>query len=65
MVYDPDLGRILMYGGTSTLTPTVTNFQYYFPVDTWTWNGVEWEQLFPTTIPGGAWTYRMIWDHQP
>jgi uncharacterized protein (TIGR03437 family) len=62
MVYDPDLGRVLMYGGTSTLTPTTTNFQYYFPVDTWTWNGVAWEQLFPTTIPGGAWTYRMIWD---
>lgn len=62
MVYDPDLGRILMYGGTSTLTPTITNFQYYFPVDTWTWNGVAWQQLFPTTIPGGAWTYRMIWD---
>lgn len=62
MLYDPDLGRILMYGGTSTLTPNQTNFRYYFPVDTWTWNGVGWEQLFPTTIPGGAWTYRMIWD---
>ncbi len=62
MVYDPDLGRILMYGGTSTLTPSTPYSPYYFPVDTWTWNGIAWEQLFPTTIPGGAWTYRMIWD---
>jgi uncharacterized protein (TIGR03437 family) len=62
MVYDPDLGRILMYGGTSTLTPNTPYSPYYFPVDTWTWNGVAWQQLFPTTIPGGAYTYRMIWD---
>lgn len=55
MCYDGARGTVLLFsgrlGGAST---TLT--------DTWEWNGTNWSQLFPTTVPRGREDHSMAFD---
>jgi hypothetical protein len=53
MVFDPGLGRVLLFGGwtdQSTLN------------DTWSWDGSEWRQESPPTAPSGREHAAMAFD---
>jgi len=49
MAYDPDLNEIVLYGGASSS-------------DTWTWDGIDWTQVFPTNAPHDRYAYPMVYD---
>ena len=49
MVFDPAIGRIVLFGGQPNDSPGP--FPSYLD-DTWTWDGATWTQLDPLTIPG-------------
>ncbi|WP_458120688.1 S-layer homology domain-containing protein [Paenibacillus sp. Z6-24] len=45
MAYDPTTGNVLMFGGYVGGSVNQLN-------DTWMWNGTNWQQLSPATVPG-------------
>jgi N-acetylneuraminic acid mutarotase len=44
MAYDPDIGKVVIFGGLSNDPHTLYG-------DTWTWDGSTWEQLSPAASP--------------
>lgn len=46
LAFDPTTQRVLMYGGENVAQSQLFQFN-----DTWTWNGVTWQQQFPSTPP--------------
>ncbi len=57
MVYDSRRGRIVTFGGRSPTTTAVAN-------DTWEFDGVDWQQVFPTTSPNARAFYGMAYDER-
>src|SRR5262249_15522088 len=52
MAFDAVRGNIVLFAGASSN-----------PVqDTWTYDGVDWTQRFPTTVPYGNTNHAMAWD---
>lgn len=53
---DVPLGRLVLYGGTGPgVLPMALD-------DTWVWTGSDWQQLSPTTTPGGRDRHAMAYD---
>ncbi len=50
MAYDAAQQQILLFGGLGFVGGSATNFL----ADTWVWNGTNWTQEFPTTLPPPA-----------
>lgn len=48
MAYDPERGEVVLFGGRDNASPSNT-----FYSDTWIWNGINWEQRMPATVPQG------------
>jgi hypothetical protein len=44
MAYDPGTGQLILFGGYDDNINAFLN-------DTWTWNGSDWSQLSPATVP--------------
>ncbi|HEX5053064.1 MAG TPA: hypothetical protein VFZ65_14920 [Planctomycetota bacterium] len=57
MVYDSRRGRIVAFGGRSPTTTTVAN-------DTWEFDGVDWQQVFPLASPSARAFYGMAYDER-
>lgn len=55
MVYDSRRGRIVTFGGRSPTTTAVAN-------DTWEFDGVDWQQVFPAASPNARAFYGMAYD---
>jgi Galactose oxidase, central domain len=53
MVYDPDLHKVVLFGGASSI--------YYN--DTWTWDGLAWTHLTPATNPPDRYAFGMDYDN--
>jgi len=47
--FDTDLNEVVLYGGASSN-------------DTWTWDGFNWTQVFPATVPHDRYAYPMDYD---
>lgn len=52
---DVPQGRLVLYGGTGTVGLTTLD-------DTWIWTGSDWQQLAPTSTPGGRDRHAMAYD---
>jgi hypothetical protein len=59
MVTDFARGRIVMHGGNSTslLGPPIAG-------DTWEFDGVDWQRIYPPTNPGPVFAHGMAYDAQ-
>lgn len=57
MIYDTNLGRIVLFGGGQYAGSVVFN-------DTWVWDGNNWSQLIPLTSPPARWAQAMIYDQK-
>lgn len=57
MVYDSRRNRIVTFGGRSPTTTAVAN-------DTWEFDGVNWQQVFPTQSPNARAFYGMAYDER-
>lgn len=44
MAWDPGLGKVVMFGGDNDVFP-------FYLDDTWTWDGSDWTQESPSTVP--------------
>ncbi|HEX5062779.1 MAG TPA: DUF4215 domain-containing protein [Kofleriaceae bacterium] len=44
--YDPKRHRVVLFGGTTLATGAATQ-------DTWEWDGIDWTQRSPATVPSG------------
>jgi len=54
MTYDPNLGAIVLFGGV-TGPGGQSN-------DTWLWNGSNWKETRPATVPNARWNAGMDYD---
>ena len=55
MAYDPIRQQVVMFGGGSANSDPFRN-------DTWTWDGIDWTQVQPTTSPQPGMYLRMVFD---
>jgi hypothetical protein len=55
MAYDPTLGSVILFGGADTQAGSQSN-------DTWVWNGINWAQIHPATLPTARWAAGMDYD---
>lgn len=55
MVYDSRRGKLVTFGGRSPTTTATAN-------DTWEFDGVDWQRVFPTTSPNARAFYSMVYD---
>lgn len=55
MVYDSRRAKLVTFGGRSPTTTATAN-------DTWEFDGVNWQQVFPTTSPNARAFYSMAYD---
>ena len=55
MVYDPGLGKVVLFGGLASDGTTVL-------ADTWTGNGTTWSQATPASSPSARSDYAMAYD---
>ena len=55
MVHDRNRGTVVMFGGSGG--PGVGELG-----DMWEWDGIDWTQLFPNTMPPARQFYSMFWD---
>jgi hypothetical protein len=58
MVYDPAMGKILMFGGygfNGSSSAEALN-------DTWVWDGTNWTQLFPANSPSAREDISLVYD---
>jgi hypothetical protein len=53
MAYDIALRRVLLFGGANL----TTSFG-----DTWTWDGTNWTELHPATVPHDRYAGAMAYD---
>ena len=57
MAYDAAIHQVVLFGGLR-MTPA-KSCPYN---DAWTWNGVTWNERFPTNVPSGRWAAGMVYD---
>jgi hypothetical protein len=57
IVYDTRRARIVTFGGRSPATTAVAN-------DTWEFDGVDWQQVFPAASPNARAFYGMAYDER-
>jgi hypothetical protein len=62
MAYNPALGKVIMVGGYGGSIIPGSTYTYEYREETWTWNGTDWEQLFPDASPEFSWSYSMFYD---
>jgi hypothetical protein len=56
MAYDRELSLLVLFGGAVGCDwPNSTN-------DTWTWNGSNWTQIYPASVPPNRYNYGMDYD---
>jgi hypothetical protein len=56
LAYDPTLGAVVLFGGAvGTCCSDSLN-------DTWTWNGVNWTEIYPTNLPSARNAQAMDYD---
>ena len=60
MVYDPNVGGVLMFAGRDSNNKPAGSYVPYD--DTWVWNGVDWTQLSPATVPATRHGHQMAFD---
>jgi hypothetical protein len=63
MAYDPDLGTAVVFGGVTgnvTAQPPTGTVRVFD--DMWSWNGTNWMQLQPDTLPPGRFFSQMTYD---
>ena len=53
MVYDATLGEIVLFGGDAN------NIWEDSLNDTWTWNGTNWTEIYPATVPPNRYAFGM------
>lgn len=58
MAFDPVTRRMLLHGGVSYVATVPVPLD-----DTWTWDGVTWQQQFPVTPPPYRLAAAMVGDH--
>jgi hypothetical protein len=56
MVYDATLGEIVLFGGDAN------NIWEDSLNDTWTWNGTNWTEIYPATVPPNRYAFGMDYD---
>jgi len=62
LAFHPDLGLVVMIGGTGGKDLSDTSWDYDFRKETWTWDGETWTQQFPENQPGAAYTLGAAYD---
>ena len=55
VAHDKRRDQAVMFGGRRFSNATAR-------ADTWTWNGKNWRQMFPTTSPSARYGHSMAWD---
>lgn len=56
MAYDPGLGALVLFGGA------VGGDWVNSADDTWTWDGTNWTQIFPATLPPNRYYFGMSYN---
>jgi hypothetical protein len=65
MAYDPEIGQIVLVGGYGAkgIGPTPPySYTFDYREETWTWDGSEWTQQFPSKSPEFSYDYGMVYD---
>jgi hypothetical protein len=57
IAYDDALGKVVMFGGWNSIVGGPAKYD-----DTWTWDGSNWTQLFPSTVPAKRASALMAYD---
>ncbi|MFG0320572.1 MAG: kelch repeat-containing protein [Planctomycetota bacterium JB042] len=60
MTFDPTLGKVLLFGGRDSNNKPAGSYVPY--ADTWTWDGVDWVELFPATVPNVRHGHQLAFD---
>jgi hypothetical protein len=55
MTYDANLGAAVLFGGYAGSWEDSLN-------DTWTWNGTNWTEIYPATVPPNRYSFSMNYD---
>jgi hypothetical protein len=55
MTYDATLGMIVLFGGYAGVWEDSLN-------DTWTWNGIDWTEVYPATVPHNRYDFGMAYN---
>jgi hypothetical protein len=56
MTYDPGLGALVLFGGAvNGMWQESTN-------DTWEWNGINWTEIYPASVPPNRYNFGMDYD---
>jgi hypothetical protein len=56
MTYDAAVGAVVLFGGyPGTDWGETLN-------DTWTWNGTDWTEIYPATVPPNRYSFGMDYD---
>jgi len=55
MTYDAGLGRGVLFGGFAGIWEDSLN-------DTWVWNGTNWKEIYPATVPPNRYSFGMDYD---
>jgi hypothetical protein len=55
--FDPDLGVVVLFGGTGIINTAAVGFS-----DTWTWDGGTWTQVTPMQAPPQRYAFGMNYD---
>jgi len=54
MAYDADLGSVVLFGGVDQ-PGSQSN-------ETWLWNGADWYEIHPATVPTARWAAGIDYD---
>ena len=57
MAYDAARNKTVLFGGASPI-----ELEIYSLNDTWTWDGINWQQQFPSTMPHARHRANMVYD---
>jgi len=58
MIYDPNRGTVILVGGINE-TPGYPATPCY---DMWEWDGTDWSQISPASLPAPRILFAMVWD---
>ena len=56
MTYDAGLGAVVLFGGAAN------GIWEDFLNDTWVWNGTNWTEIHPATVPPNRYSFGMNYD---